>query len=162
MAAIIWNHEGVSPIVFCKDDEAKAYALKHEVGADATEISDEDFNALVRGQKVIDFESRHNSVTSYGKSSICPFSQIKTNLEIFKHELERCKSKIEDHLKFHNDEVDQPHNTRYQAHLTNIETVKAEADGGALSDNPSFPMDSFYSYMEARFGSAVSYMEIPV
>lgn len=156
MAAIIWNHEGISPIVFCKDDEAKAYALKHEVGADATEISDEDFNALVRGQKVINFESRHNSVTYTDRPDAV------ANLEIFKHELERCKSKIEEHLKFHNDEVDQPHNTRYQAHLTNIETVKAEADGGALSDNPSFPMDSFYSYMEARFGSAVSYMEIPV
>ena len=57
MAAIIWNYEGISPIVFCKDDAARDYALKHETGADATEISDEDFNALVRGQKVIDFES---------------------------------------------------------------------------------------------------------
>jgi len=156
MAAIIWNLEGVSPIVFCKDDAARDYALKHETGASATEISDEDFNALVRGEKVIDFDSRHNAITYTDRPGAC------ANLDRFKDELENCKKKIQEHLQFHNEEVDQPHNTRYQAHLTNIETVKAEADGGALSDNPSFPMDSFYSYMEARFGSAVSYMEIPV
>ena len=156
MASIIWILEGVSPIVFCKDDAARDYALKHETGANATAISDDDFNALVRGEKVIDFTSRHEAITYTDRPGACG------SLTKFKDEMEQCKKKIEDHLQFHNDTVDQVHNTRYQAHLTNIETVKVEADGGALSDSPSFPMDSFYKYMEGRFGSAVSFMEIPV
>ena len=169
MAYFIWNAAD-NFIGFAKTDADKNYWIKHEPTAKTTTPSDADFNSFIRGEKTLHdgrdvndpaAEADPSLVANYNNPTLIDFGGSVANIENLKGTVENCLSRINEHLNFHKGDVDTPFNDKYNAHKTNLNTVLAECNAGSLTDNPSFPIDSLYKYMESRFGSAVHYQEIP-